>query len=706
MTLGDGPRDADDPSRAVDPSTPAAGSESVSSGSVDTNPTFGSQRTNDRRAQTPPPVEAVEVEWKNVSERFEQLEELGAGGMGRVLMAFDRKLRRTVAIKRIRSTLGQNPEHRARFLREAQMAAGLNHPSVVTVYDILEDEDGPYLVLEYVEGESLADRLRTGAIPWPEAVRLLQPICSALGLAHRRGIVHRDIKPANILLPEHGDPKLADFGIARSVELTELTATGAMLGTLDYMAPEQTEASRSVDQRADVYSLAATLYHMVTGESPRPIFADAIPVEIRAVVLGALKRSPEQRTASIELLAAQLLERVPQSRPPVDRPAVPLRVESHPPAVAAAEPSAPVSAVSPPSAPKAKKAVPTRPPTPEKVSPPLHLWEPRSGPFRPSLAHWLAAYAIVVLWSIGLSDTSSRDFDYEAQRLYFGTLSWIALWWAALTSLMLYRAQRLVPPQNSWRLAISVVTPFLSVTTTFLVNFLVNSGREWLPEAFSMGLLWFHRQSSLIESGIEALLWYGLSRRLERVRQQLSLKQSPRIFPGVFIGLVVVLASRWFFSLILSYHAYESFDIVLRVIAVALFSFGTTVVIRALSNLQSDVCAAQARNGQPRPSPQTGWALIIQRLRLAGRIGATALLWILAAFASLSMTQFVWVRYLKDSFTPVPAPKAATPIAVPASSLWDDRAAEPDIKDEATPRETDAAPETRPSEGPASEKPN
>lgn len=278
------------PGRAVAPADapPAA---------ADTSRTLSSQDTAGGAGSTSSAgALSLDIERKVFAERFDLLEELGSGGMGRVLKAFDRKLQRAVAVKRIKGPLATDPDLLRRFLREAQFAARLNHPNVVTVHDILTDDEGPYLVLEFIDGESLAQRLhRGGAIPWREAIELLLPICDAVTAAHAQGIIHRDIKPANILLPRKGPPKLADFGIARSLEGSDLTASGAVLGTLDYMAPEQMDVTKSVDERTDVYGLAATLYHLVTGEPPRPISLDAISIELRSIVIQGLQRYPEKR---------------------------------------------------------------------------------------------------------------------------------------------------------------------------------------------------------------------------------------------------------------------------------------------------------------------------------------------------------------------------------------------------------------------------
>ncbi len=249
----------------------------------------------------------VEIEFKAFAERFDSQADINSGGMGRVVRAFDRKLQRVVAVKRLKADLLADSGYWHRFLREARLAAKLNHPNILTVYDIFRDQEGPYLVLEYIEGENLAERLNRGPIPWCQAVDLLLPICDAVIAVHALGVIHRDIKPANILIGKNGVPKLGDFGIARSRDGTEFTQTGSTLGTLDYMAPEQSDNSKTVDERADLYSLAGTLYHMVTGEVPRPIHADELPLEIRTAVMKGLARKPDIRQRRVLDFCQELL---------------------------------------------------------------------------------------------------------------------------------------------------------------------------------------------------------------------------------------------------------------------------------------------------------------------------------------------------------------------------------------------------------------
>src|SRR5919106_3620235 len=175
-----------------------------------------------------------------IGERFRLEERIGAGGMSSVYRAFDPTLERSVAIKLMHRDISSDPDQLERFRREARAVASLNHPHVVTVIDFGEDDDHPYIVFEYVEGENLKDRLRrAGRLPVPEAVAYAIEIGRALECAHSNLLVHRDVKPQNVLIDSEGRAKVTDFGIARSLEAEGLTATGRVLGTTDYVSPEQ-----------------------------------------------------------------------------------------------------------------------------------------------------------------------------------------------------------------------------------------------------------------------------------------------------------------------------------------------------------------------------------------------------------------------------------------------------------------------------------
>jgi serine/threonine protein kinase len=193
---------------------------------------------------------------------------IGAGGMSTVYRALDETLQRQVAIKLMNREVASDSDQLERFRREARAVAQLSHPHVVGVIDAGEDNGSPYIVLEYVEGETLKERTRRqGRLPVAEAVAYAIEIARALGAAHARHIVHRDVKPQNVLIDEEGSAKVTDFGIARTLEEEGLTADGRVLGTTDYVSPEQA-LGQPVTGQSDLYSLGIVLYEMLTGEVP------------------------------------------------------------------------------------------------------------------------------------------------------------------------------------------------------------------------------------------------------------------------------------------------------------------------------------------------------------------------------------------------------------------------------------------------------
>ncbi len=195
--------------------------------------------------------------------------ELGRGGMATVYKAYDPRFERTVAIKVLPREFLHEPEFRARFNREAKIIAALEHPAIVPVYDFGEEDGQPYLVMRYMPGGSLADRLREGPIPIEEAARILQRLGSALDRAHSQGIIHRDLKPSNILFDQYGDAYLADFGIVHVASSSQaLTASGSLVGTPMYMSPEQVYGDKELDGRSDIYALGIILFQMLTGQLP------------------------------------------------------------------------------------------------------------------------------------------------------------------------------------------------------------------------------------------------------------------------------------------------------------------------------------------------------------------------------------------------------------------------------------------------------
>ncbi|MBO4257176.1 Stk1 family PASTA domain-containing Ser/Thr kinase [Streptomyces griseorubiginosus] len=258
--------------------------------------------------------------------RYELGQVLGRGGMAEVYLAHDTRLGRTVAVKTLRADLARDPSFQARFRREAQSAASLNHPAIVAVYDTGEDYiDGvsiPYIVMEYVDGSTLRELLHSGRKLLPErAMEMTIGILQGLEYAHRSGIVHRDIKPANVMLTRNGQVKVMDFGIARAMGDSgmTMTQTAAVIGTAQYLSPEQAKGEQ-VDARSDLYSTGCLLYELLTvrppfvGDSPvavayqhvreeaQPpsVFDPEITPEMDAIVLKALVKDPNYRYQSAD----------------------------------------------------------------------------------------------------------------------------------------------------------------------------------------------------------------------------------------------------------------------------------------------------------------------------------------------------------------------------------------------------------------------
>ena len=240
-----------------------------------------------------------DIEVVDLESRYRVEGTLGQGGMGAVLLATDTRLDRKVAIKRILGETAGNRMALQRFLTEAKSIAALNHQNIVQIYDYGRAKDGPFLIMEYVAGGSLLDKCRDGALPLEEAVAMACQLCDGLAKAHDLGIIHRDIKPANVLLTKDGTPKLTDFGLAK-VQASDhgQTMTGALLGTPDFMPPEQRRDASLVDNRSDLWSLAATVYQMVTGRSPKIVRLHELPHPLQAVISRALEDTKDARYQS------------------------------------------------------------------------------------------------------------------------------------------------------------------------------------------------------------------------------------------------------------------------------------------------------------------------------------------------------------------------------------------------------------------------
>lgn len=242
-----------------------------------------------------------------IAERFPELEVIeliGRGGMGAVYRVVQRKLDRTVALKVLPPELAQDPQFEERFLREARALAGLKHERILTVHDFGERDGLYYLVTEFVEGMNLRELMDMGELSPHEALRITPQICEALQFAHDHGVVHRDVKPENLLIDRDGEVRIADFGLARmvgdQVAGPALTRSTQVLGTPQYMAPEQWRDGQNVDHRADIYAVGVVLYEMLTGQLPighfdPPSRRQGVPKGLDGVVQRSLAQRPEER---------------------------------------------------------------------------------------------------------------------------------------------------------------------------------------------------------------------------------------------------------------------------------------------------------------------------------------------------------------------------------------------------------------------------
>ena len=315
---------------------------------------------------------------------FEVIRQIGTGGMGAVYLGRDPELDRQVAIKVIREEV-HDQEVMDRFLREARAAAALRHANIITVYASGQENHRPYIAMEYIEGESLADIIKQRRnLPLTEKISLLEQVCAGLAFAHKAGIVHRDVKPANIMIDREGVVRVLDFGIAR-IEGSAMTQDGTMMGSLNYMSPEQM-LGKPVDQRSDVFSVGSVAYellcyhqafkgnlndgllHRLPHEDP-PLLKElepTVPLAIEQVVMRALEKDPGRRFQNLSDMRTAFVNAMASTRPPTvlhgrpkedDRTAKITRPKTNPPA--------PVPASTTPGAGHAGL-----PPTPRAVVPP------------------------------------------------------------------------------------------------------------------------------------------------------------------------------------------------------------------------------------------------------------------------------------------------------------------------------------------------
>jgi serine/threonine-protein kinase len=295
------------------PDAPAASADEPLSGPVDF---------------TPPPIRVL-VEGEQFG-RYQILRSVGRGGMGMVYAAYDTEFDGNVAIKTLSPESAEKPRNLERFKHEAQAARRIDHPNVVKVFDRGVIDGIPYITMELLEGETLADRIRRGPLSVRETADVLLPVCDAIARAHRLRVIHRDLKPSNIVLVMEGGasvPKVLDFGVARTGD-SKLTRAGALLGTPHYLSPEQAIDSAAVDERTDQYALGVIAYTCLTGRTPHQgadraaVFESVIrggiaapsalrsdiPRKIDSAVLRATSRDPARRYPSVESFGQEFME--------------------------------------------------------------------------------------------------------------------------------------------------------------------------------------------------------------------------------------------------------------------------------------------------------------------------------------------------------------------------------------------------------------
>jgi serine/threonine protein kinase/flagellar basal body-associated protein FliL len=344
--------------------------------------------------------------------QYQLLQKLGAGGMGEVFKAQDTRLNRVVAIKVLPAAMSADADRRRRFLQEAQAASGLNHPNIITIYDIVSDGDAQYMVMEYVPGKTLGEIVHSGGLPVLLALQYSTQMSDALSTAHAAGIIHRDLKPANVMVTPTGLVKILDFGLAKlmdagpvsqfdmqSTAAEPLTREGAIIGTASYMSPEQAEGKR-VDARSDIFSFGSVLYEMVTGRrafdggsgistlsavlrdevKPIPDLAPQVPLLFEQIIAMCLRKDPNARWQTMKEvenalngLKRQLDPGVKPSPPPVPATTAAATGPSLPPPLpprpaAAVPPAVPPPLPSKPSAPAPVAAMPPPVPVPIPIA--------------------------------------------------------------------------------------------------------------------------------------------------------------------------------------------------------------------------------------------------------------------------------------------------------------------------------------------------
>jgi eukaryotic-like serine/threonine-protein kinase len=366
-----------------------------------------------------------------LAERYQLGELIATGGMGSVYRAMDTHLGRPVAVKVLKRVLADDATFLERFRREARAAAGISHPGVARVYDYGELSSEPFMVMELVDGDTLAQRIANqGRLPWQQAFAIAEQVASALSAAHAHGVVHRDVKPANILIDRSGRVKVTDFGIARAVRATTLTRPGMVLGSANYVAPEQAQGN-PVGPAVDLYSLGCVLFESVTGNTPyqgRSAVAIAtqhvsspvpdprdqvpeLPPAAAALIMRSLGKQPGDRFPDAAAMAAALAAARAGRDPAAPSQDVTTALPKLPPQSPAGPPSGPPAP--PPSAPGLGPGAPGRDPRLE-ITPPLGWASVRTQRSKPRRGPWMIGLALGVVTLLALPFVVSMRSDNGA----------------------------------------------------------------------------------------------------------------------------------------------------------------------------------------------------------------------------------------------------------------------------------------------------
>jgi len=375
--------------------------------------------------------------------QYQFIEKLGSGGMGEIFKAQDTKLNRTVAIKVLPSAKSGDPERRRRFIQEAQAASALNHPNIITIHDIVTEDDTQFMVMEYVAGQTLLDLIPASGMAVPQVLQYGTQMADALATAHAAGIIHRDFKPANVMVTASGLVKVLDFGLAKlsgpatqldpdATAATPLTVEGSIMGTVSYMSPEQAEGKR-VDARSDIFSFGSVLYEMMTGrrafhgdssistlsavlrDDIKPIsdVRSDVPPLLEVIIARCLQKDPDARWQTMKEAgdALSTLKRTLDSgafdRPAVASVAVPASSVTAPPPPSAAQPpkTVPAAAASTPTP-------PVKPPAPKQTK----AEPPKQSSSKTRMAYLIGGVALVIIAIGGGLGWQLVEERQEAQR--------------------------------------------------------------------------------------------------------------------------------------------------------------------------------------------------------------------------------------------------------------------------------------------------